>query len=212
MAASAAARPGRMITFEGIDGAGKSSQLLRAIEFLRGRGIDPVITREPGGTPLGEALRTLLLGEAMTPLAELLLMFAARAQNLAATVRPALAAGRVVLCDRFSDASFAYQSGGRGLPPDWVTTLEHWTHPHFQPDGTLLFDLAPEQAARRLHASDRGDADRFEREQADFFARVRAAYLERVHRAPERFVVIDAGQDPAAVAGQVQAALQRWIA
>jgi len=211
MHAATTAGAGRMITFEGIDGAGKSSQLQRAIAWLQGRGIDPVVTREPGGTPLGEALRALLLAETMTPLAELLLMFAARAQNLAQTVQPALAAGRVVLCDRFSDASYAYQSGGRGLSPEWVTTLEHWTHPQFQPDGTLLFDLAPELAAQRLQGADRAGADRFEREKSDFFARVRAAYLERVRLAPQRFVVLDAALDPDQVARQVRAALQRWI-
>lgn len=229
---------GRLITFEGIDGAGKSSQLQAAVEFLRARGLDPAVTREPGGTALGEELRVLLLGHAtqtqvtqvtqathtasqmpstarttpITALAELLLMFAARSQSLAEVVLPALEAGRVVLSDRFSDASFAYQSGGRGLPAPWVTTLEHWTHPDLQPHGTLLFDLDPQLAARRVQHAARSATDRFERETLEFYVRVRAAYLMRARQSPQRFAVLDAEQPPGAVAEQVRAALLRWIA
>lgn len=201
---------GRFITFEGIDGAGKSTQLAVAAAWLRARAIEPLLTREPGGSAVGESLRTLLLAQPMTPLAELLIVFAARAQHLAETVEPALAQGRVVLCDRFTDASFAYQGGGRGLPPSWIATLQSWTHPDRQPDGTLLFDLAPEIAATRLQR-ERVDSDRFDREQVGFFDRVRTAYLARARAEPKRFVVIDAGAAAEGISAQVLEALAGWI-
>jgi dTMP kinase len=185
---------GRFITFEGIDGAGKSTQLAYLADHLRRQGRDVVVTREPGGTPVGEALRQIVLTQDMDPRTETLLMFAARAEHLARVIRPALAAGRWVVCDRFSDATFAYQSGGRQLPAVDVESLERWVHPDLVPDRTILVDIAPEVAARRLAAA--RAADRFESEQTAFFARVRAAYLARAAQAPARFVVLDGASAP----------------
>ncbi len=205
-AAGGAAVRGRFITFEGIDGAGKSSQIATLVDHLRARGIAVEQSREPGGTPLGERLRELLLTETMAAETEALLMFAARAEHLAARIRPALAAGRWVVCDRFTDASFAYQAGGRGLPAERLQALEHWLHADLQPDLTLLFDLPPETAAARVAATG-ADPDRFEREQTEFFRRVRAAYLARAHEAPQRIRVIDATATPAAIADEIVATL-----
>jgi len=185
---------GKFITFEGIDGAGKSTQLAYLADHLRRQGRDVVVTREPGGTPVGEALRQIVLTQDMDPRTETLLMFAARAEHLARVIRPAIAAGRWVVCDRFSDATFAYQSGGRQLPAADVESLERWVHPDLVPDRTILVDIAPEVAARRLAAA--RSADRFESEQTAFFARVRAAYLARAAQAPERFVVLDGASAP----------------
>lgn len=193
---------GRFITFEGMDGAGKSSQIAALAAHLRAQGIAVEQTREPGGTPLGERLRELLLREAMAPDTEALLMFAARSEHLAARIRPALEAGRWVLSDRFSDASFAYQAGGRGLPVERLQALEHWVHGDLQPDLTLLFDLPPAVAAARVAATG-ADPDRFEREQTDFFSRVRDAYLARARQAPQRIRVIDATATPAAIAAEI---------
>jgi dTMP kinase len=201
-------RRGRFITFEGIDGAGKSTQIDFVAGRLRALGLDVVVTREPGGTAIGEALRELLLRQPMTPRTETLLIFAARAQHVDEVIAPALAAGRWVVCDRFTDATYAYQSGGRGVPEVAVEVLERWVHPDLQPDLTFLFDVAPEVAARRLSAT--RSADRFEAEQRDFFARVRAAYLLRANRFPERFVVLDGTQQSDAVRAQISAALERW--
>jgi dTMP kinase len=192
---------GRFITFEGIDGAGKSTQLAFLAEHLRGRGHDVLVTREPGGTPLGETLRTLVLEVDMDPRTETLIMFAARAEHLAQVIRPALTAGRWVVCDRFSDATFAYQSGGRQLPGADVETLERWVHPDLQPDRTLLVDVPPVVAAQRLAAA--RSADRFEAEQTAFFDRVRAAYLLRVQREPSRFIVLDGTRTPAQLQQQI---------
>ena len=203
---------GRLITLEGIDGAGKSTQIEVIAERLRASGADLVITREPGGTALGEALREVILHQPMTPRAETLLVFAARAEHLAEVIEPALAAGRWVLCDRFTDATFAYQGGGRGVKHDDIAALEQWVHPNLQPDLTLLFDVPPDVAAQRL-ASAR-DADRFEREQMAFFTRVRAAYVARAREVPGRFVIIDGTLEPATVRRRVLAcldqALQTW--
>jgi dTMP kinase len=185
---------GKFITFEGIDGAGKSTQLAYLADHLRRQGRDVVVTREPGGTPVGEALRQIVLTQDMDPRTETLLMFAARAEHLARVIRPALAAGRWVVCDRFSDATFAYQSGGRQLPAVDVESLERWVHLDLVPDRTILVDIAPEVAARRLAAA--RAADRFESEQTAFFARVRAAYLARAAQAPARFVVLDGASAP----------------
>ena len=187
-------KSGKFITFEGIDGAGKSTQLAFLADHLRRNGRDVVVTREPGGTPIGETLRQIVLTQDMDPRTETLLMFAARAEHLARVIRPALAAGRWVVCDRFSDATFAYQSGGRQLPAADIETLEHWVHPDLVPDHTFLVDIAPEIAAQRL-ASARA-ADRFESEQAAFFSRVRAAYLARAANSPERFTVLDGALAP----------------
>ncbi|THF56516.1 dTMP kinase [Pseudothauera rhizosphaerae] len=194
----------RFITFEGIDGAGKSSQIANLVELLRGRGLDVDQTREPGGTPLGERLRELLLHEPMHLETEALLMFAARREHLAARILPALAAGRWVVCDRFTDATYAYQVGGRGLDEARFEALERWVHPDFQPDLTLVFDLPPEIAAARVAAT--GTApDRFEREQRDFFGRVRAAYLLRARRDPARVRVIAADRAPETIRAELEA-------
>ena len=202
---------GRLITFEGIDGAGKSSRIDETVAWLVARGHVVEQTREPGGTPLGEALRTLLLHTAMAVDTEMLLMFAARAEHLAKRIRPALAAGRWVLSDRFSDASFAYQVGGRGLAAERCTTLERWVHADFAPDLTFLFDVDPAIAAARMAAS-RAEGDRFEREQHDFFARVRAAYLERAAMAASRFVVLDATEAPERLQARIHEALATRLA
>lgn len=193
----------RFITFEGIDGAGKSSQIAAAVALIESRGLSVVQTREPGGTPLAEKLRALLLHDAMHLETEAMLMFAARREHLAAVIEPALAAGRWVVSDRFTDATYAYQVGGRGLDEARFAALEQWVHPHLQPDLTLLFDLDPIEAARRLAGT--GDApDRFEREQADFFERVRNAYLRRAAANPARIKIIDAAQTPEAIRREVE--------
>ena len=184
---------GLFITLEGIEGAGKSTLLEFAGELLRRAGRAVVLTREPGGTATGERIRALLLDRASVDLsdaAELLLIFAARAQHLAEVIRPALNAGEIVLCDRFIDASYAYQGGGRGLAAERIRQLEDWTLGGLAPDLTLLFDL--EVATGLARAGGRGEADRFERQGRAFFERARAAYLDRAAQAPERFRQIDA--------------------
>lgn len=191
------------ITFEGMDGAGKSTQIARAADWLRTRGHTVNLTREPGGTPLGEALRALLLHNAMHPDTEALMMFAARREHLAKVIEPALARGEWVLCDRFTDASFAYQGGGRGIDALRLSALETWVQRGLQPGLTLLFDLPCEVAARRL-ATSGGDPDRFEREQAGFFNRVRAAYLQRASADPGRIRVLDASVSPDLISNQLE--------
>ncbi|WP_018229079.1 dTMP kinase [Methyloversatilis universalis] len=199
----------RFITFEGMDGAGKSTQIARTADWLRAHGHTVLLTREPGGTPLGESLRGLLLHEAMHPDTEALLMFAARREHLAQVIEPALARGDWVLCDRFTDASFAYQGGGRGLDTARLEALEAWVQRGLQPGLTLLFDLPCEVAAQRLAASG-GDPDRFEREQSDFFNRVRAAYLARAQADPGRMQVLDAARSPQEVSIQLEEILSRY--
>lgn len=184
---------GKLITLEGIDGAGKSSHVEWLAEHLRGRGLTVLLTREPGGTRLGEALRDLLLNTPMHIETETLLMFAARREHLAQCIEPALARGDWVVCDRFSDATYAYQGGGRGLDRLKCQQLEHWVHGHLQPDLTLLFDLPLEIARERIALAQR-DLDRFEQEKADFHERVRRAYLERAATHPARMRVIDANR------------------
>ena len=199
----------RFITFEGMDGAGKSTQITHAANWLRTRGESVLLTREPGGTPLGESLRALLLHEAMHPDTEALLMFAARREHLAQVIEPALARGEWVLCDRYTDASFAYQGGGRGIDAARLGVLEQWVQRGMQPGLTLLFDLPCEVAAQRLAVSG-GDPDRFEREQADFFNRVRAAYLERATAEAVRIRVIDASASPDMVSIQLEEILSKY--
>ncbi len=199
---------GRFVTFEGIDGAGKSTQIEFVADRLRGRGLTVVVTREPGGTEIGEALRELVLHRSMSARTETLLVFAARAQHVEQVIAPALSAGRWVVCDRFTDATYAYQSGGRGVPEAAIEALERWVHPDLQPDLTFLFDVAPDVAAQRLSAA--RPADRFEAERRDFFARVRAVYLERARRFPARFVVLDGTQPPESVRARLLEALDRW--
>jgi len=182
---------GKFITLEGIDGAGKSSHLEFLCEQVRARGHESVLTREPGGTPAGEKVRGLVLQVAMNAKAEALLMFAARAEHVANVIEPALAAGRWVVCDRFSDATYAYQCGGRGLPREFVVGLERLVHPGLQPDATFLFDVDPAVAFERQRAQSRSP-DRFESEKAGFFVRVRESYLERAREHSRRFHVVDA--------------------
>lgn len=183
---------GKFITFEGIDGAGKSTHIEFVASLLRTRGIAVVTTREPGGTALGEQLRDLLLHQAMHLETEALLMFAARREHLAQVIEPALARGEWVISDRFTDASFAYQGGGRKLARAKLEALEQWVHPHLQPDLTLLFDVPLEVARARLSAS--RTPDKFERERADFFAATRAEYLRRAAEFNGRFRVVDSTQ------------------
>lgn len=197
---------GRFITFEGIDGAGKSTHIDAVAQGLRDAGATLVCTREPGGTPLAERLRETVLHTQMDALTEVLLVFAARRDHLRLVIEPALARGDTVLCDRFTDATFAYQGGGRGVPPAILNELEHWVQGALQPDLTVWFDLPAELAAQR-RAQARA-ADRFEQQDLDFFARVRAGYEARALATPQRFVRIDAAQDRAAVALQLARALE----
>ena len=200
---------GRFVTFEGIDGAGKSTQIGFIDGWLRSQGVDGLLTREPGGTPIGEALRELILHRPMQPRTETLLMFAARCEHVLAVIEPALAGGRWVLCDRFTDATYAYQSGGRGIAEADVAALQAWVHPALRPDLTLLFDLEPAIAAERLARAQR--SDRFEAEQRDFFARVRAHYLARARAEPRRFFVVDTSQDKPLVQARLVEALGRIL-
>ena len=225
----AGAPPGLFISFEGIDGAGKCTHIVALAEAFRSRGRRVVETREPGGTPLAEQLRALALHQPMDALTEALLMFAARRDHLRQVIEPALARGDVVLCDRFTDATFAYQGGGRGF--DWTTLLQLermvQTTPApgadgadggaapaparpRQPDLTLWFDLPPAVAAERLSAA-RSAADRFESQPIAFFEAVRHGYQRRQHEAPQRIVRINADQPKATVAAMVQAAARRFL-
>jgi dTMP kinase len=184
--------PGRFITLEGVDGAGKSTHLGFVADWVRAQGREVVVTREPGGTPLGETLRELLLHRDMDPDTELLLMFAARQEHLATLILPALARGAWVVSDRFTDASYAYQCGGRGISAARIAALETWVQQGFQPNLTLLFDVPPDVAEARRSAA--RTADRFEREADTFFGRVRDAYLARAQAEPDRIRVLDARQ------------------
>jgi dTMP kinase len=197
---------GRFITFEGIDGAGKSSHLDAVEQRWLARGLDVVRTREPGGTLLAEALRELLLHRAMDTLTEVLLVFAARREHLQSLIEPALARGAVVLCDRFTDATFAYQGAGRGVDTAMLRQLEHWVQQGRQPDLTFWFDLPPAVAARRR--ADARAPDRFESESLDFFTRVAGGYQARMLADPKRWVRLDADRAPAAVAAALATALQ----
>jgi len=182
----------KFITLEGIDGAGKSTHLNWLAERLRSHGKNVLVTREPGGTPLGEALRELLLHQAMHLETEALLMFAARREHLDKVIIPALREGTWVISDRFTDASFAYQGGGRGLDEAKLSILEQWVQQDLQPDLTLLFDVTLEVSRQRL--SSNATLDRFEQEKQDFFQRVRDAYLKRAAQFPDRIRVIDSGR------------------
>ncbi|HKX41005.1 MAG TPA: dTMP kinase [Burkholderiaceae bacterium] len=196
----------RFITFEGIDGAGKSTHIATVAERLRGRGANVVCTREPGGTPLAERLRELVLHETMDTLTECLLVFAARRDHLRQVIEPALARGDTVLCDRYTDATFAYQGGGGGADLQQLATLEGWVQASRQPDLTFLFDLPPALAAQR-RAQARA-ADRFEQQDLEYFERVRAGYAARMAAMPQRFACIDASLERSAVARQIDAALE----
>lgn len=200
---------GKFITFEGIDGAGKSTHIGFVTDFLAGRGKTVVASREPGGTPLGEKLRDVLLHETMHLETEALLMFASRREHIAQVIAPQLAMGHWVLSDRFTDASFAYQSGGRGLSREKMEALEAWVHPALQPDLTLLFDVPLEVARERLAAS--RTLDKFESEQAEFFARCRAEYLRRAAQFPGRFVVVDSTRSIEAIQRELADVLERLL-
>ncbi|ORC49462.1 dTMP kinase [Burkholderia sp. A27] len=197
---------GKFITFEGIDGAGKTTHLGWFRERLETKVASTsrsvVMTREPGGTPLGEQIREIVLHQKMDLETEALLMFALRRQHLAEIIEPALARGDWVLSDRFTDATFAYQGGGRGLPRDKLETLERWVQGGFQPDLTVLFDLAPEVASERRSAV--RDPDRFESESVAFFNRTRAEYLRRAEEAPYRFAIIDSSQSITRIQKQLE--------
>jgi dTMP kinase len=190
----------KFITFEGVDGAGKSTHLAWFADALRQRGLDVVVTREPGGTSLGEQLREMLLNQPMSIGTEAMLMFAARVEHVAQVIKPALLAGKWVISDRFSDASFAYQGGGRGMDWDKLRQLEQWVD--VRPDLTLFFDVPIEVARERL--SNNVSLDRFEQEEGAFFERVRAGYHRRVAENPSRYAVIDAAQSIVLVQQQLQ--------
>ena len=204
--------PGKFITVEGSEGVGKSSNLAFIEEYLRNTGIHVLRTREPGGTPLGEAVRELLLDarqHAMCDDTELLLMFAARAQHLAEVIRPALAAGQWVLCDRFTDATYAYQGGGRGVPMERIAVLEDWVQGQLRPDHTLLLDMPVAAGLERAGA--RSEPDRFEQEQQAFFERVRQTYLARAQAEPARFHMIDAAPALDQVQARIASVLQQIL-
>jgi dTMP kinase len=203
---------GRFITLEGGEGAGKSTQLHRVREWLERRGHEVVVTREPGGTRISELIRDVVLhGQhpEMAPHTELLLIFAARAQHVAELIRPALARGQTVLCDRFTDASYAYQGGGRGLPLEDIAALEAMVQGTLRPDLTLVLDLPAAQGLERTSA--RGSEDRFETESLQFLERVRATYLEHARDNPERYALINAAHDVDAVWQQIRAVLEERI-
>jgi dTMP kinase len=193
---------GKFITFEGIDGAGKSTHIAFVADCLRARDVNVVVTREPGGTTLGEKLREILLHERMHLETEALLMFAARREHIAQVIDPALAQGQWVISDRFTDASFAYQGGGRKLSMEKLAALENWVHPYLQPDLTFLFDVPLEVARARLDAA--REPDKFEQEKAEFFAATRAAYLGRAQQFPQRFRVIDSTQSIESIQKQLK--------
>lgn len=183
---------GKFITLEGMDGAGKSTHIPTIIAALELRGMEVVSTREPGGTLLGEALRSILLHQEMHPETETLLMFAARREHIAKVIEPALKRGACVLSDRFTDATFAYQHGGRGVDAGKIRKLEDWVQEGLKPDVTLLFDVPVEISVQRLSSA--REPDKFESESREFFTKIRAAYLQRAHENPQRFRVIDGSQ------------------
>lgn len=209
--------PGRFLTFEGIEGVGKTTQVAHVARALEDRGIAHTVTREPGGTPLAEKIRDLVLcprDEALPPVAELLLMFAARSVHLANRIEPVLNAGGWVLCDRFTDATYAYQGGGRGMREEDIERLESLVQGSRRPDLTLVLDLPVAVGLARSRRRDAGKVrDRFEREREEFFERVRASYLRRAAAAPARMAVIDASGTVAEVAAQIVAVLEAraWI-
>ncbi len=202
---SSSASTGLFVTFEGIDGAGKTTHLDALERHWRQAGRDVVRTREPGGTPLAESLRDMVLHQPMDALTETLLVFAARRDHLQQVIEPALQRGAWVLCDRFTDATFAYQGAGRGFDLSVLALLEQWVQQGRQPDLTLVFDVAPEVAAQRLSAA--RSPDRFEAQDVSFFERVRQGYAQRMAAAPQRYARIDAGQTPDEVRAQVHGVL-----
>ena len=200
---------GKFITFEGIDGAGKSTHLPFVAQYVQAQGHAVIVTREPGGTALGEQLRALLLHQTMHLETEALLMFAARREHIAQVIEPALARGDWVISDRFTDATFAYQGGGRKLARDKLEALEQWVHPHLQPDLTLLFDVPLEIARARLDAS--RDLDKFEQEKEDFFAATQAEYQRRAQQFPGRFRVINSAESIAQIQHVIARLLEKIV-
>ena len=204
---------GQFITFEGTEGVGKSTQLGNASDTLRQMGVSHIVTREPGGTPMAEAIRKLLLTpreEPVNEITELLLMFAARAQHLHGRILPALESGQWVLCDRFTDATFAYQGGGRGVPRERIAVLENLVQGEFRPDHVILLDAPVETGMTR--ARHRGDLDRFEQEAVSFFQRIRETYLARAKKAPGRYHIIQAGAPLEQVSGEVRGLIATLVA
>lgn len=202
---------GLFITFEGTEGVGKSTQLANAARTLEGLGLDVVVTREPGGTPMAESIRELLLAprdEPVHEITELLLMFAARAQHLHTKILPALNAGQWVLCDRFTDATFAYQGGGRGVPEERIALLENLVQSDVRPDHVVLLDAPVETGMTR--ARHRGTLDRFEQEAVAFFERIRHTYLERAKRSPGRYHVVDAAEPLEQVSASIRALMCKF--
>ncbi len=205
-------RRGQFISIEGGEGAGKSTNIEVLKDWLAAHSIGFIQTREPGGTPTAEAIRELLLqprDETVAPMAELLMMFAARAQHIAQVIEPALKEGRWVICDRFTDATYAYQGAGRGLPTEWIMQLESLVQGSLRPDITLLLDTPVDVGLAR--AARRGDLDRFEQEQTVFFERVRTCYLDRAHADPQRFRVVDSSRTPEAIATEICAHMDRFV-
>ena len=203
---------GRFIVLEGGEGAGKSTQAPVIRDWLQSRGREVVLTREPGGSPLAEAIRGLVLGdweEGVSAVTELLLIFAARAAHLHARIEPSLAAGTDVVCDRFVDASYAYQGAGRGLGADTIRSLERIVVGDLRPDLVIVLDVDPETGLRR--ARHRGDENRFEAETLAFMQRVRQGYLERVHSDPQRYALVDASQSPQLVQSAIASILERSL-
>ena len=193
---------GKFISLEGMDGAGKSTHIPDIIKLIAEKGVEVVSTREPGGTALGEQLRALLLQEPMHPETETLLMFAARREHIAKVIEPALARGAWVLSDRFTDATYAYQCGGRGVLANKITELESWVQGDLQPDLTLLFDVPVEVSVKRL--AEARTPDKFERESAEFFSKIRHAYLDRANKNPHRFRIINSNQALEEVKAEVE--------
>ena len=203
---------GKFITIEGGEGAGKSTNIPFIETYLRDKGINLVMTREPGGTPLAERIREILLDKSETSMSddtELLLMFAARAQHLAQLIRPALEQGQWVICDRFTDATYAYQGGGRCIDPERIAQLENWVQGSLRPDLTIIFDLPVEVGMAR--AGQRSDPDRFEQENVAFFNRVRQCYLDRANATPERYAIIDASPDLDTVQASIKRVLDELV-
>ena len=201
---------GKFLSIEGTEGVGKSTNLVFVRDWLQAKGIDVVVTREPGGTPLAEEIRSLLLTKREEPVdetAELLLVFAARAQHIAQVIKPALKRGAWVLSDRFTDATYAYQGGGRGLSTNTISQLEILVQQELRPDLTLILDIDVEQGLNR--ARERGELDRFESEAISFFERVRCVYRERASLFPENYALINAGQDLPAVQADISATLSK---
>lgn len=203
---------GRFISFEGGEGVGKTTQIARLAAFLQQRGIEVVVTREPGGTPVGEAIRKVLLDKTLPAMhsdTELLLMYAARAEHIHQLIRPALERGQWVLSDRFADASHVYQGAGRGIDEARIDALDAWVLEDFEPDRTILFDMPVAQGMARVRS--RGNTDRFEEEKQAFFERVRQGYLRRAEQFPERFVVIDASREIDEVTAKLVGAVTPWL-